>query len=265
MLMLGLAFSSSVILTSATQLIARVWVSHRLDIASAGYLQGCLAVASVYLGFVLTALGAEYYPRISALEGDSELSNRAVNEQVRIVLTLAAPVIVWMIVCAPVLLRILYNPEFQAAATLLRLLLVGDVFKLVGWCIGFLLLARQAKIKFFIAELSWNVFFLAVLLPATGRGLEVAGVAYATAYVLYAFASLALAKRETAFVLARGNRRVLAWVAVAVIATFATVESSSALGLPLALLIAGGCTAVAASRLLTWTRLSGEGAPQQGH
>jgi PST family polysaccharide transporter len=261
MLMLGLAFSSSVILTSATQLIARVWVSHRLDITNAGYLQGCLAIASVYLGFVLNGLGAEYYPRISALHGDRELSNRAVNVQVRLVLTLAIPVILWMIVAAPVLLRVLYNREFEAADGLLRLLLVGDIFKLVGWCIGFLLLAREAKIKFFLAELSWNVVFLAVLLPAAGQGLEVAGFAYAAAYLLYAFASLALANRETSFVVTRGNRRLLVSVSVAVITTLVAAESSSELGLPLAVLVAGACTAVAAWRLLAWTRLSQEGAP----
>lgn len=261
MLVLGLAFSGSVILTNATQLVARVWVSRQLDIASAGYLQGCFAVGTVYLGFVLNALAAEYYPRISALHGDRTRLNRAVNDQMRIVLALATPVIVWTIVAAPWLLRLLYNPEFEVAHTLLRLLLVGDVFKLVGWCIGFLLLAREAKVRFFVAELSWNVVFLAVLVPAASRGLEAAGVAYATAYLLYAVVSLVLASRETGFALSRDSRRTVAWVSVGVIASFAAAESGSELSLALSVLTAAVCTVVAATRLLAWSRRGGASAP----
>ena len=261
MLVLGLAFSGSVILTNATQLVARVWVSRQLDIASAGYLQGCFAVGTVYLGFVLNALAAEYYPRISALHGDRTRLNRAVNDQMRIVLALATPVIVWTIVAAPWLLRLLYNPEFDVAHTLLRLLLVGDVFKLVGWCIGFLLLAREAKVRFFVAgsrgtSSSW---------PSWSRrraaASRAAGVAYATAYLLYAVVSLVLASRETGFALSRDSRRTVAWVSVGVIASFAAAESGSELSLALSVLTAAVCTVVAATRLLAWSRRGGASAP----
>jgi hypothetical protein len=119
------------------------------------------------------------------------------------------------------------------------------------------MLAREAKMKFFIAELSWNVFFLAVLLPAAAQGLEVAGIAYVTAYVLYACVSLILASRETAFVLSSSSRRVVAWVSLVVIATFVAAESSSDLGLSIALVLALACTVVAASRLFVWTRRAG--------
>lgn len=254
MLVLGLAVSLSVIVTNASQLIARVWVSRDLGLAEAGLVQACLAVGAVYLGFVLSALGAEYYPRISALRGDRDLMNGAANDQVRVVLALGAPLIVWMIVTAPWLLVLLYTAEFQEAATLLRLLLLGDVFKLVGWCLGYLFLAREARLKFVAAELSWNAFFLVLLIPLAGRGAEVVGLAYVTAYVLYAIVSLALARRETAFAMAPASWRDLAWVAFAAFAAFAAVEWGHDVGLVVAVVIAVVCTVVAVLRVVAWTR-----------
>jgi PST family polysaccharide transporter len=254
MLKLGLAFSASVVLTAATQVIARVWVSKELGIESAGYLQGCLAIGTAYLGFLLTALSAEYYPRISALHGDRELSNRAVNDQMRVVVVLGGPLIVWMIALAPSLLVILYSSEFEPAHTLLRLLLIGDIFKLVGWCVGFLMLAREAKGKFFATELSWNVAFLAVILPLAHRGVTVAGVAYLVSYVLFAFVSLALARRETGFELSAAGRRATLWLLLAAGVAFVSSESGSDAGVGVALLTALVCTVVAGLRVLAWTR-----------
>jgi PST family polysaccharide transporter len=254
MILLGLAVSLSVILTNATQLGARVWVSHELGLVEAGHLQACLAVGGIYLGFVLHALGAEFYPRISQLRDDRERFNRAANDQMRVVLMLGGPVIAWMITTAPWLLHILYDSDFSAGDTLLRLILIGDVFKLVGWCIGYIFLAQEARLKFFLAEISWNALFLAVLLPFTQQGLEVVGLAYATAYVLYTVFSLRLAYRETAFVMAPQSRRAVIWVFLATAATFAAAESGSDLGLAVAVLIAVVFTAVAAVRLKAWTR-----------
>ncbi len=261
MLVLGLTISSSVILTNATQLTARVWVSHELDLVQAGYLQAALSVGAVYLGFVLNALAAEYYPRISALHRDSEQLNRAANDQVRIVLTLGGPVILWMIAAAPWLLHLLYSSEFQVAQELLRLLLVGDVFKLVGWCIGFLFLAREARLKFFLAEICWNVLFLAMLIPLAHRSLEAAGYAYVTAYFLYTVFSLVLARRETGFVLVAGSRRVVMWFGLGSIGAFVAVELGSDLGLAAALLTAFVFSVVAAWRLFQWTRGDQPGSP----
>jgi PST family polysaccharide transporter len=255
MLVLGLAISSSVILTNASQVVARVWVSHELGLAQAGLVQACMAVGAVYLGSVLTALGAEYYPRISMLREDPDAMNRAANDQVRVVLTLGAPLIVWMIATAPWLLVLLYSAEFQEAHTLLRLLVIGDVFKLVGWCTGFLFMAREARLKFVVVEVSWNAFFLAVLIPLAHHGAWVVGFAYVVAYVLYLIVSLVMARRETAFVLDRAGRRTVLWVCLATFTTFAAVELGSDLGLAAALLVGLVCTVVAVIRVVAWTRL----------
>ena len=112
-----------------------------------------------------------------------------------------------------------------------------------------------AKLTGLVGAISWNAFFLAVLLPLTHRGIEAVGLAYITAYFLYLIVSLVLARRETAFVMVSATRRAVIWVLAATVATFAAAESGSGLGLAVALLIALVCTAVAVARLIAWTRL----------
>jgi antigen flippase len=201
---LGGVVMFGLLLTSGTQLLIRVWIEQGQGLTAAGHFQASWTITSMYLGFVLTALAVEYYPRISAQVQDLRILNKSVDDQVRIALLLGGPVLLWMIVLAPFVLHLLYAEDFQAATDLLRLQLLGDLFKIVGWAVAFLLLARKARGAFFIGELSFNVGYLALGIPLGSQGgLTGLGVAYAGAYALYVLAVLILAYRNTGFVLRR--------------------------------------------------------------
>ncbi|MEC5184467.1 antigen flippase [Cryobacterium sp. MP_3.1] len=203
---LGGVVMFGLLLTSGTQLAIRVWLEQGRGITAAGHFQAAWTITSMYLGFVLSALAVEYYPRISAQIQDLRSLNASVDYQVRIALLLGGPVLLWMIVFSPVVLHILYAEDFQAATGILRLQLFGDIFKVVGWAVAFLLLARKARGAFFIGELSFNVGYLALGIPiASQGGLAGLGVAYVGAYALYVLVVLVLAYRETGFALRRAT------------------------------------------------------------
>lgn len=203
---LGGVVMFGLLLTSGTQLAIRVWLEQSQGLTAAGHFQAAWTITSMYLGFVLTALAVEYYPRISAQIEDLRSLNTSVDYQVRIALLLGGPVLLWMIVLSPVVLHILYAEGFQAATEILRLQLFGDIFKIVGWAVAFLLLARKARGAFFIAELSFNVGYLALAIPiASQGGLAGLGIAYVGAYALYVVVVLILAYRETGFALRRAT------------------------------------------------------------
>lgn len=197
---LGLVFSASLLLTGATQFLTRLLIDRNLGLEAAGHFQAAWGVSNMYLGFVTGALAAEYYPRISAIAADKRALNEAVNNQIRIILFLAGPVILGIILFSPLVVSLLYSAEFQETVPLLRWQLVGDVLKVASWAVGFLLLAREARRRYFVAELSWNALYLgslAVLLPA--YGLVAAGGIYAFCYLAYLLLVLAYAYRETVF------------------------------------------------------------------
>lgn len=236
---LGGVIMIGLLLTSGTQLIIRVWLEGSQGLTAAGHFQAAWTITSMYLGFVLNALAVEYYPRISAQIKDLRALNTSVDAQVRIALVLGGPVLLWMIVLAPLVLHLLYAAEFQTATSLLRWQLFGDILKIIGWAVAFLLLARKARGAFFIGELSFNAAYLALGIPiASHVGLTGLGIAYVGAYSLYVLVVLILAHRETGFAL-----KPLTWVLVLASlllggATLWGMESGQTVGLILGVTVA---------------------------
>ena len=229
---LGGVVMFGLLLTSGTQLAIRVWLEESQGITAAGHFQAAWTITSMYLGFVLTALAVEYYPRISAQIEDLRSLNKSVDDQVRIALLLGGPVLLWMIVLSPVVLHLLYTEDFQVATGILRLQLFGDIFKIIGWAVAFLLLARKARGAFFIGELSFNVGYLALGIPiAAQAGLTGLGVAYVGAYALYVVVVLILAHRETGFAIRRRTWTLILGLLLGGAATTWSVESDTTAGL----------------------------------
>lgn len=213
MLLFGLAFSGSILMSNLVQVLLRVLINRELDLKNVGYFQAAWTIASVYLGFVITAMAAEYYPRISAIAHDAPELNRQVNTQIRLMLLIATPVILLLMFLAPVVMAAMYAPEFGRATELLRWQLLGDILKIASWPIGFLLLAREAKRAFFLTELVWNASFLVLALALIGPlGLKGLGLAYGCSYALYFAAVAWFSRKLTGFVL---EGCILAFVALA--------------------------------------------------
>ncbi len=220
MVSLGGMVMFGLIATNATQLGIRLWVEHDQGLAAAGRFQAAWTITALYVGFVLTALAAEYFPRIAKQASDALTLNRSVELQVRFGLILAMPVLLWAIVLAPVALHVLYSAEFESATSLLRWQLVGDVMKIVGWAIAFLLLARTASVAFFLGEIAFNAVYLALVFAIpTGIDLSGLGIAYVGAYTVYVLVLLALSFRETRFRLRFSS---MVFVAVCLVLAMAT-------------------------------------------
>jgi len=236
---LGGVVMFGLLLTSGTQLAIRVWLEQGQGLTAAGHFQAAWTITSMYLGFVLTALAVEYYPRISAQIEDLRSLNKSVDDQVRIALLLGGPVLLWMIVLAPVVLHLLYAEDFQVATGILRLQLFGDIFKIVGWAVAFLLLARKARGAFFIGELSFNVGYLALGIPiASQGGLTGLGVAYVGAYALYVVVVLILAYRETGFAIRRATWILILGLLVGGAVTTWGLESDTTAGFIVGVIVA---------------------------
>lgn len=247
---LGGVVMFGLLLTSGTQLAIRVWLEQSQGLTAAGHFQAAWTITSMYLGFVLTALAVEYYPRISAQVEDLRSLNKSVDDQVRIALLLGGPVLLWMIVLSPVVLHLLYAQDFQVATGILRWQLFGDIFKIVGWAVAFLLLARKARGAFFIGELSFNVGYLALAIPiASQGGLTGLGVAYVGAYALYVVVVLILAYRETGFVIRRATWILILGLLVGGAATMWGLESDTTGGLVVGIAVATIISAAALAGL----------------
>ncbi|WP_338503904.1 oligosaccharide flippase family protein [Sphingomonas kaistensis] len=201
-------------ITSVAQLLSlaavRAVVARDGGTEAAGLFQAVIAITSMNITLVLGAMAADYFPRISAAAMDSAERSRIVNQQLHSALLLAAPLIVGMIGAAPLVLSLLYSQAFQGAEWMLRWQLLGDLLKIAGWALGFVLLTSDNRRAFMAVEFLYTAVLVAssfLLVPTFG--LTGAGMAYALSYLVYAGVLLIVCARGFSVSIDAGNRKLL--------------------------------------------------------
>jgi len=169
-----------------TLFLLRSFILQSDGVGHVGLFQAVWSVSNMYMGGIMTAMAADYFPRLCSMNGDDPKTVRFTNEQTRFVLIVATPLIVLMILVAPPILNILYSNGFNAASTLLRWQIFGTFLKVIIWPLGFILLSKGRGARFLIVESTWFItYYVATRLLWPHYGLESAGIAYVIAYVIY--------------------------------------------------------------------------------
>lgn len=215
LLRLGLPLAMSALLTTVILWVTRVIVWRQLGEAAAGQYQAAWTLAGLYVGFVLQAMGADYYPRLSAVAADHAAVNRTVNEQLEVSLLLAVPGILVTLALAPLVLQVFYSTEFLPATEVLRWQLLGVFLRVASWPLGFVLLAKNRGRLFLLTEVTMHGLQVLLLWAGCSRfGLAGTGMAFFAVYVCYWWLILAIVRRLTRFRLAPANVRHLAWMSL---------------------------------------------------
>ena len=183
---LGAAFMLGGLATVATLLLVRGLISKELGLDAAGYFAASWGITMTYVGFLLGAMGADYYPRLTEVIHDKVAAVRLMNDQAQLGLAIGGPVLLLLIGLAPWVITLLYSSAFEPAVTLLQWQTVGNVFKLASWAIAFSIIAGARSKTFFFTELSFNIVFLGMVFVFLPRvGLEVTAYAFVLGYLVY--------------------------------------------------------------------------------
>lgn len=233
---LGSAFMLAGLVGAFGQLAVRTVVQSRLGVDALGYFQSASTLSMTYIGFVLAAMGTDYYPRLAGAMKDHAAVNRMVNEQTEVALLLAGPVFLLMMGFAPWVIEWLYSDRFLAAVDVLRWQVLGDVLKVASWPLGFVILAAGDGRSFMLTEsLAVGVFVLLTWLGIPFVGLVASGMAFWGMYALYLPLVYWLAWRKTKFRWAAAVWRLLASLLLGTAVVFGASSWSTAAGA-----IAGG-------------------------
>ena len=204
---LGGAFMLAGLVATLTQFMVRTLVQRQLGAEALGNFQAASQISMTYLGFVLTAMGTDYYPRLAATIHDHAATNRMVNEQTEVALLLGGPVLLAMLGLTPWVIELLYSSSFHDAAGVLRWQVLGDVLKVVSWPLGFILLAAGDGRSFLISEsIGFGVFAVLTWIGLPWLGVEATGVAFLGMYLVYLPLVYWLAKYRTGFRWSSGIR-----------------------------------------------------------
>jgi O-antigen/teichoic acid export membrane protein len=186
MFSLGFALMLTSLMVVGSQLMVRYILIQELGIELVGYFQAAWTISMTYITFVLGAMAADYYPRLTQQIHRQDESNRLVNEQTEIAIIFAAPVLLAMLSFAPLIIHLLYSSEFTDSVEILRWQVFGDILKIISWPLGFIILAKGYSKLFFCVELLWCAsYVLLVFFGIHALGIEITGYAFAVAYLIY--------------------------------------------------------------------------------
>jgi PST family polysaccharide transporter len=165
-------------------------------LADAGYYQAAIAIAGSLPTLIFGAMSTDFFPRIAAVKDEGEAKELA-EKQIEAALLLALPIFIALVTMSQLGIRLLYAEKFEPAAPLLSWMIWAVFVRLIGWPLGYWLLARGSLRTVMLAEVSSSLLMALLpilLLPLFG--LKGAAIGYFAGFAFYAAAMLVVARRR---------------------------------------------------------------------
>lgn len=197
MLQMGFLISLSGLLTLLVSYITRVFINRHGGVADVGLYNAGFAILTTYVSMVFTAMGADYYPRLSAVANDTLQCNRTINQQSEIALLILGPILIAFLVFMKWVITLLYSQRFTPIIPMISWAALGMYFRAAGWPIAFVFLAKGASSLFFWNEFLTNVYVL--LLNIAGYfwgGLTGLGISFLLIYIIYLLQVYIISKKK---------------------------------------------------------------------
>ena len=243
---LGAVFMWCGVLVASVGLATRAWIIRDGGTEANGIYQAAWMISGVFAGFILQAMGADFFPRLTAVANDHSVVNRLVNEQTEVGILLALPGLLATLVFAPWAIRLFYTGKFLEASELLPWFVLGIFGRVVSWPMGFIQMAKGDSRMYAASQTAANVLLLLLtwLGLRWGQLLGLA-VAFALFYGMYIVEVRWIAGWMTGFRWSSSVRRLLLQSGAAISASFAIAELLP----PVAVMVMGGLLVLVVSYL----------------
>ena len=200
MLKMGFMLSLSGLITMGASYIIRIYISNSGGVEDVGLYNAGFAIIGTYVGLVFTAMGTDYYPRLSGIAHDNQKAKSLINQQSEIAILILSPILIIFITFISWIIVLLYSTKFIPINNMIQWAALGMFFKAVGWSMAFILLAKGNSKLFFLNELIANIYVLGLsLLGYFLYGLDGLGISFLISYVLYAIQVYFLTKGKYQF------------------------------------------------------------------
>jgi PST family polysaccharide transporter len=200
LLKLGFAFMLSGLLMMGASYGVRAIILRMDGLEEAGFYSAAWTLGGLYVGIILQAMGADFYPRLVGVAENNSECNRLVNEQTLVSLLLAGPGVIGTIIFAPLVITLFYSPEFSEAVEVLRWICLGIAMRTITWPMGFIIIAKNRQLFFIIAEVAWalvNITLTWVCVDA--YGVNGAGMAFFGSYLFHLLLIYPIVRRLSGF------------------------------------------------------------------
>jgi enterobacterial common antigen flippase len=257
MLQLGLVFVGANLISAGTSYCQRVLIIRQLGLEANGIYSAAWVLSNYYIGFILGAMGADFFPRLTAVNQNHSEVNRLVNEQTEVGLLMALPGIIATLTLAPLVIMLFYTADFMPAVKVLQWQTLGLMLRLVSWPMGFIMLAKGEKRWFFWTELLNNAASMVFIwLGIKFFGLVGTGIAFFALYAFHVGLMLLVSRHLTGFYWGVSNIKLLVWTTgLLVVAMLVAWNLPLLYSAPIGVMLAG---VTAWYSLKTLTKLTGQ-------
>lgn len=222
---LGLAFMWSAVLVAGVGLASSVLIARNFGIDANGIYQAAWAISGVFAGFILNAMGTDFYPRLTTVASDNTALNRLVNEQTEVGILLALPGLLGTLVFSPLVIQLFYSAKFVKAGDLLPWFVLGIFGRVISWPLGYILLAKGAARWFAGTETFFNALHIVMIwVGLRWVGLLGVAIAFASLNAVETLVMIWVAGRTSQFRWSRAVLRLLLTTGVTVAITFGLVK-----------------------------------------
>lgn len=186
-LKLGVASLVLGVASTTGDLLVRARLVKLLGITAVGQYTPVFTISNQYLVVFIGAIGVYMFPTLTRLleSGDRADAEKELDSGLRMMLFVFTPGILFLILAAPLAVRVLYTAQFGPAVPVLRIQLIGDILKVCAYSLGAVLLPLHLTrwwAGIGLATVTLNLGLAWALVPILG--LPAVGIAYTLSWVL---------------------------------------------------------------------------------
>jgi len=200
MVKLGLVITVTGIIGFFSSYILNAFISRTGGVDQVGLYNAGWSIIGQSTGLVFAAMTTDYFPRLSAINKDDSKVSLLVNQQAEMVILILAPILILLIGSMPILIRVLYTPEFLPVVKFANWMLAGILLKGLVWPVGFIFPAKGDLKVFGTIEITSMAFNIVTnILGYHFFGLEGLGVSFILDYIFGLGLTLLYAHKKYAF------------------------------------------------------------------
>lgn len=225
MMIMGFMISLSGLIALMAAYIIRIFINRTGNVADVGLYTAGFTILNTYVGMIFTAMGTDYYPRLSLVASDNKQCKEHINQQSEIALLILAPILIGFLVFIKWAVILLYSSKFLTITGMVYWATLGIFFKAMSWAIAFVFLAKGASKLFFWNELAGSVCGLGLsILGYHLGGLTGLGISFLVGYLLYFIQVFIIAKLKFEFSFDRSLSLIFGIQFLLALSCFATVN-----------------------------------------
>jgi PST family polysaccharide transporter len=174
------------------------------------------------LGNISDVVGRVMFPALSVIQHDKQKVREAYVAANRYIAVVSFPLMTWLLVTAPELIRVVYGPKWVTAIPLVQILALASIEQSIGANVGWIFLSQGRTNVLFKLSIFTTIVVAIAFAVGLRWGVEGVAIAYTIASYLLAYPVFAIAFRlvdlKVRYFIAKLSPIILATLAFGIIA-----------------------------------------------